>query len=296
MATYDVFLSHSYGPAHAHHNQVAQIAQELQALQSPKTPWLDETNLPYAADLEKTFETAIDSSRCFFLFLTREYQDKVFDESPFNWCRYEYRAAINMNKQILVILLDPALQDPRTSWCRSLQIRLADRLYFDMSDSNIFANPQLLREKCILLGRILDELQNHGNMAKAINKVFPHEDHCPTHDEHYEYYDTVFNQVICRHCATTTNEGNAKVTIVAKAKQIRENDFSAIQQRLTKIINNYKENAAELMERRKNDLQLSDSYQQQFRDLFQQVNIYQDIISKYLLSYDIVDAFCYNLN
>lgn len=111
MATYDVFLSHSYGPEHVYHNQVAQIAQELQALQSPKTPWLDETNLTYEADLEKSFESAIDSSRCFFLFLTREYQDKVFGESPFNWCRYEYRAAINMNKPILVILLDPALQD-----------------------------------------------------------------------------------------------------------------------------------------------------------------------------------------
>ncbi len=95
--------------------------------------------------------------------------------------------------------------------------------------------------------------------------------------------DTVLNQVICRHCATTTNEGNAKVTIVAKAKQIRENDFSAIQQRLTKIINNYKENAAELLERRENDLQLSNSYQQQFHDLFQQVNIYQYTVSTYLL-------------
>lgn len=169
MAASDVFLSHSYGPANVHHDQVAQISRELRALQSPKIPWFDETNLPYAADMESTFESAIDSSRCFFLFLTQEYQEKVFDQRrAFNWCRYEYRAAINMNKPVLVILLDPALQDP-TSWCRSMQIHHSDRLYFDMSDPAIFDNPQLLREKCILLGRILDELQNHDRRESTAN-------------------------------------------------------------------------------------------------------------------------------
>lgn len=219
MTASDVFLSHSYGPDNVHHDLVAQISRELRALQSPKIPWLDESNLPYAVDMESTFENAIDSTRCFFLFLTQEYQEKVFDHKrAFNWCRYEYRAAINMNKPLLVILLDPALQDPRTSWCRSMQIHHADRLYFDMSDPAIFDNPQLLREKCILLGRILDELQTHGDMTTAINTVLPNKDNCPIHNEVYEYYDTESHQVICRHCAATRHEGRQKVTISEKAR------------------------------------------------------------------------------
>lgn len=282
MPTYDAFFSHSYGPANVHHHQVAQIARVLQTLQSPKTPWLDETNLPFAADLEHTFENAIYSSRCFFLFLTQEYQEKVCDQSrAFNWCRNEFRAAIQMNKQILVILLDPALRDPRTSWFRSMQIYCSDRLYFDMSDPTIFGNPQLLNEKCILLGRILDELQINGDMTSAINIVLNNHDSCPIHNEHYEYYDTVSDQVICRHCAMTTHEGHSRVTITEKAREIRENTV-ATQQRLTNIITEYQQRATRLTESRENDLRTRDNYQQRIHDIFRQVLSHTHIFKKQL--------------
>ncbi len=141
-----------------------------------------------------------------------------------------------------------------------------------MSDINIFNNPQLLREKCILLGRILDELKNHGNMPRAINTTLPNEDNCPIHNEIYEYYDSVCDQVICRHCATTTHEGHVKVMITEKAQNIRENDFSGVQNHLTSIMDYYKRISGELMKRRDENLQTNNTYQQQIHSLFQKVN------------------------
>lgn len=77
--------------------------------------------------------------------------------------------------------------------------------------------------------------------------------------------------MICRHCAATTHEGHAKVTVVEKARQIRERDLSTTQQRLTNIINDYNRTATRLMEIRDDDLETRDTYQREIHDVFQQV-------------------------
>lgn len=64
---------------------------------------------------------------------------------------------------------------------------------------------------------------------------------------------------------------NCKIMIGEKARQIRENDLSTIQQRLMNIINDYNQRATILMERRENDLEKRNSYHNQIHDLLQQV-------------------------
>lgn len=261
----DVFLSHSSGPDNICSQRVVQISEALEALQPRKTTWIDRTNSPYALARNAEIRAAVESCNCFFLFLTQEYQEKVFNPNiPYNWCRYEYEVAMDLNKPILIILMEAGLSDPKTSWHPDLRVHHGRKLSFDMSDAAIYANADLLRQKCSLLGKILDNLQTN-DISAAVHAILQSDDYCQEHGELCLYYDNHCHRVICQRCAITSHEGHSKVTMEEKAQEIRSKDFGDFIYQLNQTIKQGEEALSSILTVRQGSASIKDEAIQKIR-------------------------------
>ena len=169
------FLSHDWGTAetgHANHKRVSRVNAMLNRM-GVKT-WFDEQQLG-GQDVVLQITAGIDKAKCFVVFLTQRYMDKVNEplDDRIDYCKVEFRYAVTHKGagRIIVVVMEPELLDI-TKWTGAVGGLIGTGLYINMtkadSDADVEPNARLLAKRVAdMSGVVLPVVEAQGGSTSA---------------------------------------------------------------------------------------------------------------------------------
>lgn len=129
----DVFLSHNWGldeSGRNNHYRVSLINKALKA--HGYQTWFDEDCI--TGDIVEKMSTGIEQAKCFIVFITRKYHDKVNGIYASDNCQLEFKYAsrIKTKSKMVVVVMDKCMLNPY-NWTGSIGMHLGGEMYVDMS-------------------------------------------------------------------------------------------------------------------------------------------------------------------
>ena len=127
----DCFLSHNWGENNKNHILVNKVNLELQK-RGVKT-WFDENQID--GNIRFRMAEGIDNTKCFVVFITKEYRNKVNGMDMTDNCKYEFSYAMNQlgSQNMIPIVLETEMRDTK-KWKGELGAALGNMLYIDLTD------------------------------------------------------------------------------------------------------------------------------------------------------------------
>ena len=128
----DCFLSHNWGKNNENHEKV-KIINEFLCKKGIKT-WFDEKTIN--GNIRFKMAEGIDNTKCFIVFITKEYREKVNGKDMKDNCKYEFCYAMNQlgSQNMIPIIMEEEMKDT-SNWKGELGAALANILYIDFSDN-----------------------------------------------------------------------------------------------------------------------------------------------------------------
>jgi hypothetical protein len=126
----DCFLSHNWGENNKNHIFVKNVHLELQK-KGLKT-WFDENEID--GNIRFRMAEGIDNTKCFVVFITKEYRNKVNGIDMTDNCKYEFSYAMNQlgSQNMIPIVLETEIKDTK-KWKGELGAALGNMLYIDFT-------------------------------------------------------------------------------------------------------------------------------------------------------------------
>ena len=130
----DCFLSHNWGENHKNHNIVLLINEAIQ--KRGLNTWFDENKID--GNIRYKMAEGIDNTKCFVVFITKEYRDKVNGIDMKDNCKYEFTYAMNQlgSQNMIPIIMEIEMKDTKL-WKGELGAALGNMLFIDFSDENM---------------------------------------------------------------------------------------------------------------------------------------------------------------
>jgi len=127
----DCFLSHNWGERQLNHEKVKHIngALKNRGMQT----WFDENKVN--GNIRYKMAEGIDNTRCFIVFITREYRDKVNGIDMKDNCKYEFTYAMNQmgSQNMIPVIMEKEMRETN-KWKGELGAALGNMLYVDFSE------------------------------------------------------------------------------------------------------------------------------------------------------------------
>jgi len=126
----DCFLSHNWGEKSMNHEKVKIINEALK--QKGIKTWLDENKID--GNIRYKMAEGIDNTKCFIVFITREYRDKVNGIDMKDNCKYEFTYAMNQlgSQNMIPVIMEKEMRETN-KWKGELGAALGSMLYVDFS-------------------------------------------------------------------------------------------------------------------------------------------------------------------
>jgi len=127
----DCFLSHNWGEKYFNHLKVKNINESLKK-RGAKT-WFDENKID--GNIRYKMAEGIDNTKCFVVFITSEYRDKVNGIDMKDNCKYEFTYAMNQmgSQNMIPVVMEPEMRETH-KWKGELGAALGSMLYIDLSE------------------------------------------------------------------------------------------------------------------------------------------------------------------
>lgn len=126
----DCFLSHNWGEKQLNHEKVKKINVALK--QRGMQTWFDENKID--GNIRYKIAEGIDNTKCFIVFITREYRDKVNGIDMKDNCKYEFTYAMNQmgSQNMIPVVMEKEMRETN-KWKGELGAALGNMLYVDLS-------------------------------------------------------------------------------------------------------------------------------------------------------------------
>ncbi|XP_066925038.1 uncharacterized protein [Clytia hemisphaerica] len=152
----DLFLSHNWGKGQSNHEKVANINEEL--VKVGYVTWFDEYDM--TGNVREKMAEGIENTKCFVVFLTKEYMKKVTHGATNDNCKAEFDYASTLNIPKICVILDPSVRST-SQWKGNIGLTLKKYIYVNMSEN--VDDPVYLSNQVKLLTR---ELESRGIFPK----------------------------------------------------------------------------------------------------------------------------------
>jgi hypothetical protein len=127
----DCFLSHNWGEKCMNHLKVKNVNESLK--KRGMKIWFDENKID--GNIRYKMAEGIDNTKCFVVFITREYRDKVNGIDMKDNCKYEFTYAMNQmgSQNMIPVVMEPEMRETH-KWKGELGAALGSMLYVDLSE------------------------------------------------------------------------------------------------------------------------------------------------------------------
>ena len=126
----DCFLSHNWGEKQLNHEKVKHINDALK--KRGMQTWFDENKID--GNIRYKMAEGIDNTKCFIVFITKEYRDKVNGIDMKDNCKYEFTYAMNQmgSQNMIPVIMEKEMRETN-KWKGELGAALGNMLYVDLS-------------------------------------------------------------------------------------------------------------------------------------------------------------------
>jgi len=124
---YHVFLTHEWGEdekGRANHGRVAKLNRYLK--ERGMVTWFDEDRLE--GDIEEEMCAGIDRSQIVLVFITKRYCDKVTGKDDADFCKKEFKYAVQRKKMLVPIVMEDRMKDT-SDWAGTIGMNLGGKKY-----------------------------------------------------------------------------------------------------------------------------------------------------------------------
>jgi len=124
---YHVFLTHEWGEdeqGRNNHGRVAKLNRYLQG--RGLITWFDEDRLE--GDIEEEMCEGIDKSQVVLVFVTKRYCDKVTGKDEADYCKKEFKYAVQRKKNLIPIVMEDRMRDT-SQWAGTIGMNLGSKKY-----------------------------------------------------------------------------------------------------------------------------------------------------------------------
>ena len=124
---YHVFLTHEWGndekerPNHARVGKLNRYLKDRGLI-----TWFDEDRLE--GDIEEEMCAGIDQSQIVLVFVTKRYCDKVTGKDEADYCKKEFKYAVQRKKNLIPIVMEDRMRDT-SQWAGTIGMNLGSKKY-----------------------------------------------------------------------------------------------------------------------------------------------------------------------
>lgn len=231
----EAFCSYDWGENNTNQIKVKRIVETLKNKFSHSV-WIDESQLRGGLDLADKITDGLKRCKCFILFLTKNYHNKVNSGDTSDFCRFEFNAALHLKVPLLMVVLDRNMCG-KSNWELPFAAYVGNPFYLDFTDPNIFSIDELSEDslfykKCALLHSCISSIiSGQSIMINDIEDdstdVSIHNDAgaCNfAHNKDFVYFDETHQMFLCALCFTLKHK-QCDCFHIAEEKQKIEKEY-----------------------------------------------------------------------